>query len=523
MTLDNFLPFLLGASLLGCAGLLAFLVGRVTSKKHFLGASLALALALALNLFYGVANHYTGVGINEAALFQIGKGIDGLTRDLLMPLFFLLGMVLVGFGGLLVLAWLRMRKRPAPAHRHQNRVLMAALALAILFSPGFLQPANLAKATWNQDQYRAELQAFSVETKAESSRVPKRIKKVVTIYAEGLERAFLEEKRFPGLMPNLNRLRPSAVDVRGVLQVPFTGWTIAGQVATQCGVGVGNGQNGEGLGGTTCLGDLFQHQGFTLSYLNASHLSFAGKGDFWKAHGYDRLVGYQGISELAGQPQAPKSEWGPYDDTLFKAAQNEYQRLEKVGQPFVLTLLTVDTHANKGYPTPACAKIPHPYQGKPEGNSELLKAVHCSDRLIGAFIETLLAQKDPELLIILVSDHVQPKSNDAMAFLPRNADRENLFLMWGSERPAGEVNRKASPFDVYPTLADAAGLSVTRAGLGRSLLQPAPTAVEHFGSQAFFDRIQSAYTLSADGFWEVAKPKTSPPPSSSRHGSRETH
>ena len=103
MTLETLLPFLVGASLLGCAGLLAFLVGRVTSKKHFLGASLALALALALNLFYGVANHYTGVGINEAALFQIGKGIDGLTRDLLMPLFFLLGMVLVGFGVLLVL------------------------------------------------------------------------------------------------------------------------------------------------------------------------------------------------------------------------------------------------------------------------------------------------------------------------------------------------------------------------------------------------------------------------------------
>ena len=523
MNLETLLPFLLVTSLVGCLGLLAFLLGRVSSKKHFLVASLALALALTLNLFYGVANHYTGVGINEAALFQIGKGIDGLTRELLMPLFFLLGMILVGFGGLLGLAWLRMAKRKTTARKPQHRAFVGVLALAILPSPGLLQPVNLAKAALNQDQYRADLEAFSVEVKGEPLKTAPRIKKVVTVYAEGLERAFLEKDRFPGLTPNLNRLRQSALDIGGVRQAPFTGWTIAGQVATQCGVVVENGQNGEGLDGHTCLGDLLQEHGFSLSYLNASHLSFAGKGDFWKAHGYTRLVGHQGISDLAGQPEAPKSEWGPYDDTLFMAARKEYQRLEKAGQPFALTILTVDTHANKGYPTPACAKTPHPYRGKPEGESELLKAVHCSDRLIGAFIETLLAQKDPELLIILISDHVQPKSNDAMAFLPRNADRENLFLMWGSERPAGVVNRKASPFDVYPTIADAAGLSVTRAGLGRSLLQPAPTAVEHFGSQAFFDRIQSAYTLSADGFWEVAKPTTSPPPSSSRHGSRETH
>lgn len=508
MTLETLLPFLLGTSLVGCAFLLAFLLGRVSSKKHFLVASLALALALALNLFYGVANHYTGVGINEAALFQIGKGIDGLTRELLMPLFFLLGMVLAGFGGLLGLAWIRMAKRKvALTHKPQHhKAFVGALVLAILPSPGLLQPANLAKAALNQDQYRAELEAFSVAVKTESSKAPQPIKKLVTIYAEGLERAFLEEDRFPGLTPNLNRLRQSALDTRGVRQAPFTGWTIAGQVATQCGVVVGNGQNGEGLDGHTCLGDLLQQRGFSLSYLNASHLSFAGKGDFWKAHGYTRLVGHQGISELAGQPEAPKSEWGPYDDTLFMAARNEYQRLEKAGQPFALTILTVDTHANKGYPTPACAKTPHPYRGKPEGESELLKAVHCSDRLIGEFIETLLARRDPELLIVLVSDHVQPKSNDAMAFLPRNADRENLFLMWGGGRPAGQVDRKASPFDVYPTIADAAGLSVTQAGLGRSLLRPAPTAVEHFGTQAFFDRIQSAYTLTADGFWEVARP-----------------
>lgn len=512
MTLEIFSPLLLWTSLLGCGALTVFLLAHVSSKKAFFGASLALFTAGSLNLFYGIANRYTGEGINEAALFHIQKGIAGLTPDLLMPLFLLIGMVLAVFGGLLTLAWFRMKKRQQQAGPRWRGLWTIALLMAILPSPGLIQPAHLVKASLHQDKYQADLEAFSVNLTPEQA-TRSAFKKVVVIYAEGLEQAFLEEERFPGLTPNLNRLRSLAMNFRGIRQAPFTGWTIAGQVATQCGQPVGNGQNAEGLEKTTCLGDLFSHQGFSLSYLNSSQLSFAGKGDFWKRHGYDRLVGYEDVAALAKRPNAPKSEWGPYDDTLFEAAYEEYRRLEKQGLPFVLTLLTVDTHANEGYPTPSCQSSPLSYEGKPEGRSKLLKAVHCSDRLIGNFIDSLLAKRDPDLMIVLLSDHVQPKSNDAQPFLPADSFRENTLMVWSTKLQPGVIQRKGSPFDVYPTLADIAGLGTVQAGLGRSLLQPTATGVEHFGQQGFFDRIRSAYSLTAEGFWQNAKAMTSPPPS----------
>ena len=59
---------------------------------------------------------------------------------------------------------------------------------------------------------------------------------IVWLYLESLERTYLDESLFPGLMPNLGSLEEESVSFTNVHQIYGTGWTIAGMVASQCGI-----------------------------------------------------------------------------------------------------------------------------------------------------------------------------------------------------------------------------------------------------------------------------------------------
>ncbi|WP_438516828.1 hypothetical protein, partial [Enterobacter hormaechei] len=56
------------------------------------------------------------------------------------------------------------------------------------------------------------------------------------IYAESLERTYFDAELFPGLADELNALRTDSIDFSNTQQLPGTGYTIAGMVASQCGI-----------------------------------------------------------------------------------------------------------------------------------------------------------------------------------------------------------------------------------------------------------------------------------------------
>lgn len=510
-----YLSPLLGLSAVGCAGLAWALLFKNRSWGLFGVGVVSLTCSLLLLLLYLMANHYTGVGVDESALFHLRKGAAGLTGQLLGPLVGLVCLCLLG--GAILVAWAALRTRKAVQAKRQlpSWLILPFAGMALGFNPALIQLMDVLILNTHRHQYSQELEKLTHPAPVSPARhQPGSLPNVVLIYGEGLERSFFDDTRFPGLTPQINRLRQQAWDFSGIHQAPFTGWTIAGQVASQCGIPVTNPQNGSGVETQVCLGDILAQAGYTNVYLNASNLEFAGKGEFWEHHGYHRRLGYTDISALAGDPQAPLSEWGPYDDTLLKAAHNELNSLQQAGQPFILTLLTVDTHARKGYPTPSCSTLPFPLASRPEKRSAMLKAVHCSDQLLGQFIGQLLDRHDPNLIIVLMSDHIQPAVNDAEPFLPERDARQNLFLVWNGQ-PAKKIQRQATTFDLAPTLAQLLGWDVSAIGLGRSLLTPQPTLSEQLGSRPFFLRLQSAYTLDSEGFWKQDGRvfKTSRPPS----------
>ncbi len=308
-----------------------------------------------------------------------------------------------------------------------------------------------------------------------------RPRNIVWIYGESLERTYLDENVFPGLMPNLNRLATKSLDVRGLASAEGSGWTIAGLVSSMCGVPLTTSQGDENsmdrmgsfLPKAVCLGDYLKQQGYTNHYLGGANGQFAGKGQFLASHGFDE------VHDLAWFKQQKRSvasttRPGAHDDVLLDTA---YQRFEQLAR----RLAVHAHHAHHGHPPPggpsAGVVQGERYQSQ-YGNINMLNALKCSDRLISQLVERIQASPyGKDTLIVIASDHLA-MPNDLTHILTRQK-RENLLLFLGDGVAPQQLSADAgTTLDSGATLLSLLDPNLKTMGFGRSLIDPqrAPSA-----------------------------------------------
>jgi phosphoglycerol transferase MdoB-like AlkP superfamily enzyme len=287
---------------------------------------------------------------------------------------------------------------------------------------------------------------------------------LVLIYLESVEETFFDETLFPGLVPNLARLRDEAVSFGDMRQYPGTGWTIAAMVASQCGVPLLSEMWGNDILTTvgnpfariTCLGEHLKDAGYRTAFVGGATLKFAGKGNFLRDNGFDIRLG---LDEL---PNTGAHKWGLYDTDTFAHARDLFDGLAGGEAPFLLSVLTLDTHFPDGMPSPGC----RPYA---EDALLMLDAVHCADQLVAAFVEHVrLSPVGRDTVIAIMSDHLFMEG-EVEHMLERGSRRPFFFLLDPS-RAAGTRPGPFTHFDVAPTLLEAAGLPGARFAFGHSLL-----------------------------------------------------
>ena len=290
---------------------------------------------------------------------------------------------------------------------------------------------------------------------------------LVVIYAESLEAGYGNSALFGhDLLAPLRSLGGRSYD----WYRPAAGatWTMAGMVATQCGVPLkvyseGDVRRRPGaksfLPGATCLGDVLQAHGYRSVFLGGAPLSFSGKGQFLRDHGYGETWGREEW-ERSGVRPGELNAWGLYDSALFDRARAALARLHAAGQPFNLTLLTLDTHNPRGFLSGDCSR---------RGAAEFEGIVSCTAREIADFIRYARAQgylKDTT--VVVIGDHLAPANpvHDLLVQAPRRG-MFNLFV--GDQLPPANT-RDLLPFDLFPTLVELAGIDVhgNRLGLGYS-------------------------------------------------------
>ena len=286
-------------------------------------------------------------------------------------------------------------------------------------------------------------------------------KNLVWIYMESLERIYWDPKVFPGLTPNLDRLRGEGLDFSGFETFAGANYTMAGLFSSQCGAPLFSSPfagldavAGNDTDASTfhpkidCFGDVLHRAGYAQVYMGGAPIVFSNKGLFFHLHGYDQALGIVQLEKQA-DGKLPESGWGLYDKALFKLALDHYRQLEAGRKPFNLSMLTLDTHPPHGRPSLGCPKYA-------ASDNSMLQAVHCTDYLVGQFIGAL--SKEPgwkNTVVVIMSDHLMMR-NDAESLFPKDYHRQPALLVLN----AGNGVRPARMYhmDIAPTLLDLLGV-----------------------------------------------------------------
>src|SRR5690606_8585182 len=278
------------------------------------------------------------------------------------------------------------------------------------------------------------------------------------------------------LMPNIARLAQEGLDFRDIGSTEGASWTIAGLVASQCGVPLTTARGDENslgrmrefLPGAHCLGDYLQAQGYRNVFLGGADAGFAAKGRFLERHGFDEVrdFAYYRGADIAARHF---SNWGLHDDVLLDDAFDTFMTLSAAGAPFMLNALTMDTHHPAGHLPVACSDVRY---RRTLGEIGLLDALACSDRLISRLVERIRTSPyAADTVIVLASDHLAMPNH--LSHVLKDMRRENLLLFLAPGMEAQQLAVPGLVLDAGATLLSLLDPDQAALGFGRSLLASA--------------------------------------------------
>ena len=416
-----------------------------------------------LGVFY-FFNYLSGDGLNEAVIFHIVHGISGFGVDeYIFPGILLFSFIL--FITLLIRVMSSKLNYKSKKFDSFNGLILVCAILSLVINPLINDLTNVISFKNNY----ADTDTNKYLNKNDIKLI-KNSKNIIFLYLEQFEQTYTDESLFPGLTPNLNRLKNQAVTFTNIISPKATNWTIAGMVASQCGIPlitnieVANNMGGmdKFLSSARCIGDILADNSYNLHYINGSNLEFAGKGKFYKSHGFKAVEGWEELkSRLINNSY--KSPWGLFDDSLYEINIDRLNNLRKDDKPYGLFTLTLDTHHPNGYLSSSCRnKI---YK---EGTNSILNSIHCADYMAASFIENIINDDSfKDTVLVVLSDHMALK-NTATSILDKG-ERRNLFFIFSDNLPSDKISKPGSMFDVAPTVMSLIGAYTNGLGLGRNL------------------------------------------------------
>ncbi|WP_333816307.1 sulfatase-like hydrolase/transferase [Tabrizicola sp.] len=341
---------------------------------------------------------------------------------------------------------------------------------------------------------------------------------IVYIYLEGLDRRFLDPELGSETAKVLRTLEGQGLSFTNVRQVAGTGWSIAGMVASQCGVpllprgylsnDIIESVDDRFLPGVTCLGDLLVGQGYRQTFVMGAEAKFAGTVAFYQTHHYQKTIAQKDMMAIFPAAEIAKASvvWFSDDQMVYDVARMEFADALGGERPLLLTIATIGPHGVvPNYLSRQCTS-----DGQAVQTDDVFEAARClmtlTEQLVADLQESHRRSGRPnDLRIILQSDHLN-HGRKALPDDPKLAVN-TLILIGGPEK--GAVNdRPGSMLDVYPTILDWLGFTVAggKAGLGVSLLSPeAGDALAANWDLPVLDRIVMHNMAMFEGLWEGSR------------------
>ena len=321
-------------------------------------------------------------------------------------------------------------------------------------------------------------------------------KNLIYIYMESMETTFLSEQEGgileQNLIPNLSRMAQENVSfshndkVGGFRSLGGTYWTTGALLGSSAGVPFSFPVEGSSMNeythfapGLVMLGDILEKEGYKQEFLCGSDSDFGGRKSLFTQHGNYEIFDLFTAREKGYIPEDYYVWWGFEDKILYEIAKDELTRLSQSGQPFNLTMLTVDTHMVGGYVCDLCGN-------ERENPSE--NVILCADRQVHAFVEWCKTQPFYEDTVIVISgDHM---CRDTTVIGSLDDYSHTVYNCFINAAPRGEFhvkNRAFSSLDMFPTVLAAMGYTIEgdRLGLGTNLFSERETLAEEMGMHNF--------------------------------------
>ena len=288
-------------------------------------------------------------------------------------------------------------------------------------------------------------------------------KNIVYIYLESFDRDYLNSKIYPNLTPNLSALT-NKIDFTNIIQAPDTEFTIKGLFGSHCALNYmfvfGKDKKENFSKNIKCASEILKEQGYYLYFMKGAELDYQDTRFFLKQRNYDEV---KGKSEILKSGEKSLNEWGVDDDDILEIAWEDFVRLSKEKKNFLQTLLTISTHAPNGFLSKTCENLPF------ASDNEMLKAVGCTDFLVGKFIDKIRASEfSKNTTIVLQNDHPLLYSRDKQT---GKIITKNFFMILDDDiNGTITIDKKGTSFDTFTTVLGYLGI-LDEMNFGRNLLK----------------------------------------------------
>lgn len=333
---------------------------------------------------------------------------------------------------------------------------------------------------------------------------------LLIVYLEGTDRQYEDTAIFGDAFAPINALKPDALTFTRIAQIAGTGWSVAGMVASQCGVpalpkGLLDRRKmdvvDQFMPSVTCLGDLLAPLGYRSEFVVGGDKNFGGIQTFYRNHSFQEVFGTDEIEEMIPSTHfaAAKLDWILDDQLAFEVAKLRHDKMVTDSKPYILVVETSGPHGKPGYLSRRC--VP---DGVAQESNDMALVAGCTVGLAAQFVRDVQksqAGRGRPLRILLLSDHL---SHAGMSpGVAAEFAGFNTVLMIGGPG-AGEVNDAFGAMtDIFPTFLEWAGLaqSPVAAGIGRSLLSDPPSLLAERGLKVMDAMLFNDAAL-ADKIWE---------------------
>lgn len=328
---------------------------------------------------------------------------------------------------------------------------------------------------------------------------------VIIILMESIESSFADTANGgcfeKNLIPNLTNLAKEHINfshtdkVGGGTDLAGSGWTVAAMLAKFGGlpfnlIGGGNMNRTVFLPQAITVNDIFAYNGYRQLFLFGSDKRFAGRDALLETHGG---VEVHDITWYKDNDLLPKNYgvfWGFEDEKLYAFAKTELEQLgNEKNRPFMLGLLTVDTHMPEGYQCNLCPS---------SEDMPLKNAIRCADTQVSDFIAWCKLQPwFSNTIIVIMGDHrfmdtneTTPFKNMAISDTANKVTRRWLDIFINAQLSDESKNyiaknRAFSSFDMFPTILAAMGCTIKdkRLGFGVNLFSDEKTLCERYSEE----------------------------------------